>query len=106
MKSPDISRVVDIFLTLPPEDQEEIFQVGATFRRIDLEKQIARAQERLRQLETKYGITLEELERQGLPDDADYEMHEDYVEWHYWATLLKKAQQTLDLLADFSRVNE
>ncbi|GEM_PF-4314500 len=32
MKTPDTSRVAEIFLTLSPEDQEEIFQVGATFR--------------------------------------------------------------------------
>ncbi len=100
-----VSRVVDVFLALPEEEQEEIFQIGASFRRVDLQKRLARAQENVRRFESRYGMTLEELERKGLPEDAGHEMHEDYIEWHYWVNVREKTQQMLNLLAQFSKVS-
>jgi len=103
VKTPAVSNVTDIFLTLPREEQEEIFNIGATFRLIDLRKQLSRAQGNIKRFETKYGMTLEELESKGLPEDASYEMHEDYIEWHYWAKVREKTQNTLDVLMSFSK---
>lgn len=104
MKTSVVSSVVDVFLALPEEEQTEIFQIGAAFRSLDLQKRLAHAQENVRRFETRYGMTLEELEREGLPEDASPEMHEDYVEWHYWVRVREKTQQMLDLLTRFSRV--
>ncbi len=39
----------------------------------------------IRFFEEKYRMTLSELEEEGLPDNADYEMHEDYILWHHWS---------------------
>ena len=39
--------------------------------------------------EEKYHTTLVQLETVGLPDDADFEMHEDYVMWHHWHEVLE-----------------
>jgi hypothetical protein len=60
----------------------------------------------VRRFEAKYGTTLDMLESRGLPEDADYEMHEDYIEWHYWARVGEKTQDTLDMLSSFSKGHE
>ena len=61
-------------------------------------KRLVHAQENVRKFEAKYGTTPDILESKGLPEDADYEMHEDYIEWHYWARVRQKTQNTLDVL--------
>lgn len=91
-----------LFHSLPLEDRAEILSVGAAFRRLSLEKRLARAQGKVRAFEARYRITLDQLEAEGLPDDADYTMHEDYVEWHYWSRMLDQTQKTLDALAALS----
>lgn len=106
VKTPTVSNVADLFLTLPREEQEEIFNIGATFRLLDLRKRLSRAQENVKRFETKYNMALEELESKGLPEDAGYEMHEDYIEWHYWARVREKTQNTLEVLMSFSKEHE
>lgn len=98
IKTLTLSNVSDIFTTLPREDQKEIFSIGTAFRLLDLKKRLAQAQENVRGFEAKYGTTLDMLESEGLPENADYEMHEDYIEWHYWARVREKTQNTLDVL--------
>jgi hypothetical protein len=88
-----------IFRSLSPEDQAEILSVGAAFHRVSLEKRLARAHSRVQAFEVRYHTTLNQLETDGLPDDADYAVHEDYVEWHYWSRVLEKTRKTLDTLA-------
>lgn len=105
-KTPTLLDVSDVFATLPREDQEEIFSIGIAFRVLDLQKRLARAQENVRKFEAKYGTTLDVLESEGLPEDADYEMHEDYIEWHYWARVCEKTQNTLDVLTNVSKGHE
>jgi len=95
--------VSDVFATLPREDQKEIFNIGTAFRLLDLQKRLAHAQENVRGFEAKYGTILDILESEGLPEDADYEMHEDYIEWHYWARVREKTQDTLDVLTSVSK---
>jgi hypothetical protein len=101
-----LSDVGDAFLTLPQEDQEEIFNIGATFRLLELQKRLSRAQEKVEEFEAKYGMPLEELDSKGLPEDADYEVHEDYVEWHYWVRVREKTENTLDVLEKFATGHE
>ena len=102
-KTLTLSNVSDVFSILPQEDQEEIFNIGTAFRLLDLQKRLAHAQENVRGFEVKYGTTLDMLESEGLPEDADYEMHEDYIEWHYWARVREKTQGTLDVLTSVSK---
>ena len=106
IKTLTLSNVSDVFTTLPQEDQKEIFNIGTAFRLLDLQKRLAHAQENVRGFEAKYGTTLDMLESEGLPEDADYEMHEDYIEWHYWARVREKTQNTLDVLTSVSKVHE
>jgi hypothetical protein len=63
MKATTVSDVVDVFLALPQEEQEEIFQIGAAFRLVDLRKQLALAEENIGRFEARYGMTLDELEK-------------------------------------------
>jgi len=106
MSTKTLTPVSDVFAILPREDQEKIFNVGTAFRLLDLQKRLAQVQENLRRFEAKYGTTLDMLESQGLPEDADYEMHEDYIEWHYWARVREKTQNTLDVLTSVSKGHE
>ena len=105
-KTLTLSNVSDVFVTLPQEDQEKIFDIGTAFRLLDLQKRLAQAQENVRKFEAKYDTTLDMLESEGLPEDADYEMHEDYIEWHYWARVREKTQDTLDVLMSVSKEHE
>ena len=105
-KTPTLLDVSDVFATLPREDQEEIFSIGTAFRLLDLQKRLAHAQENVRKFEAKYGTTLDMLESKGLPENADCEMHEDYIEWHYWVRVCEKTRDTLDVLTSISKGHE
>lgn len=91
-----------IFHSLPQEERTVILSIGAAFRRLSLEKQLAWAKSKIREFEARYQTTLDQLETDGLPDDADYTMHEDYIEWHHWSRIMKRTQRTLDALAVLS----
>ena len=106
MSTKTLTPVSDVFAALPQEDQKEIFNIGTAFRLLDLQKRLAQAQENVRKFEAKYGTTLDMLESKGLPEDADYEMHEDCIEWHYWARVGEKTQNTLDVLTSISKGHE
>jgi hypothetical protein len=94
------SEVLDrVFHSLPPDDRAEILSIGAAFRRLSLEKRLARAQAKVQAFEARHHTTLDQLEASGLPDDADYAMHEDYVEWHYWSRVLEQTRKTLEALS-------
>jgi hypothetical protein len=95
-----------IFHSLPPQDRADILSVGAAFHRLSLEKRLARAQNKVQAFEAKYHTTLGRLEADGLPDDADYAMHEDYIEWHYWSRVLEQTQKTFDALTAISPLPE
>jgi hypothetical protein len=73
---------------------------------LSLEKRRAWAQSKVQAFQARYHTTLNQLETEGLPDDADCAMHEDYVEWHYWSRVLKQTQRTLDALVAISPAPE
>ena len=98
--------VDEVFHSLPPEGRMEILNVGIPFYRLNLEKRLERAQDKVLAFEARYRTTLRQLEADGLPDDADYAMHEDYVEWRYWSRELAGAQDTLHALSLFPVASE
>ena len=85
------------FLALPGTEREAIIRYGAVLRLSGLERQLALAEQKVHRLEAKYRTTLPRLETAGLPDDAGYEMHEDYVMWRHWEKTASTLRQ--DLLA-------
>jgi len=96
----DIERV---FSSLPREEREMIIRHGVAFRVSDLKKRLFLAQSKVRQFEERHGATLERLEAEGLPDDASYEMHEDYIMWRHWVAVAQKAAQDISSLQDIAR---
>ncbi len=100
--APELKVLDRIFHSLSPEDRVEIVSIGVAFRRLRLEKRLARAQTKVQAFKARYNTTFNQLESDGLPDDADYAMHEDYVEWHYWSRMLERTRKTLDMLAALS----
>lgn len=86
-----------VFHSLPSVDQFEVMTFGASFHRLNLEKKLERARIKIQAMESRYRITLDQLELQGLPDNADYAMHEDYVEWRYWQRTERETQKAIDL---------
>jgi hypothetical protein len=83
------------FLTLPPEEREAVISHGVALRLSDLKKRLFLAESKVRHFEEKYKVTLADLEAGGLADDADYEMHENYVMWRHWAGVEDKAKRDI-----------
>jgi hypothetical protein len=69
------------FLRLSSEEREAVISHGVALRLSHLKKRLFLAESKIRHFDEKYSIILDELETRGLPDDAGYEMHEDYVMW-------------------------
>jgi len=57
-----------------------------------LEGRLLQAREQIKNFKKKYKITLNTLKSQGLPEDAHYEMHEDFIEWEYWNDVLQETE--------------
>lgn len=36
------------------------------------------------------------MERDGLPDDAGYEMHEDFIFWEYWNDVAENPKREIE----------
>jgi hypothetical protein len=71
--------IEETFLSLPREEREAIISHGTALRLSNLRKRLFLAESKGRHFEEKYRATLAQLDADGLPDDADYEMHEDYI---------------------------
>lgn len=71
------------FELLPSEERIAVISHGAALRLSTLKKRLFLAESKIRHFQEKYEVSLAELEAKGLPDDADYEMHEDYIMWHH-----------------------
>lgn len=84
------TQVEKTFLALPREEREVIISHGAVLRLSNLRKRLFLAKSKVRLLEEQYGTNLTQLDAAGLPDAADYEMHEDYIMWHHWAEVIEK----------------
>ncbi len=90
------------FRSLPLSDRIEVLTLGASFHRLTVVSRLEHARAKMQDLENKYGITLEQLEAMGLPEDADYVMHEDYVEWRHWRRFKAEAEAAIQVLSVFA----
>jgi len=84
------TQVEKTFLALPREEREAIISQGAVLRLSNLRKRFFLAKSKVRFFEEQYGTNLTQLDAAGLPADAGYEMHEDYIMWHHWAEVVEK----------------
>ena len=86
---------------LVPEARRRLIELGAPLLLTEAEGQLALAERKVKAFEQKYGTTLAQLRRDGLPNDASMEMHEDFVEWSGWQRTHEEARQILASLQYF-----
>ena len=86
---------------LVPEAQKRLVEFGAPLLLTEAEGRLALAERKITAFEQKYGMTLAQLRRDGLPDDASMEMHEDFVEWSGWQRTHEESSQILTSLKPF-----
>ena len=81
------------FSSLSTEEKVSVISHGVALRLSEWKKRLFLAESKVRFFEEKYRMSLVELDTKGLPDDADHEMHEDYIMWHHWTDTVKKAKK-------------
>lgn len=67
-------------LNLPEEEKDLIVENGARYRILEFEHKLKKIESEIAKLEKSFGHSFEKLERIGLPDDADYKAHENYLD--------------------------
>ena len=95
------TKLEEAFYTLSSEERGVVISHGAAIRLSDLKKRLFLAESKVRHYEEKYRISLAQLEADGLPEQADYEMHEEYIMWHHWdgvASSIKKDMGALEII--------
>ena len=92
------TQIENTFLSLSRLEREAIITHGAAIRSSSLKQRLFLAQSKERSFEEKYHTTLEALSTSGLPDQADYEMHEDYLMWMHWAEVAAQCEKDLAAL--------
>ena len=97
------AQIEKIFESLPPEEREAIISHGATLVLSNLKKKLFLAESKARDFEGKYDVTLAHLDAEGIPDDADLEMHEDYVMWHHWDKVAQKIKRDIASLEEIAQ---
>lgn len=87
-KTVDVMNIAE----LPAQEMLSILRQGSLLRLPHLEGRLQQAQKQIIRFETTYGLTFAELAAQGLPNDADYQTHEDFIEWEYWQDVHNETQ--------------
>ena len=94
--SPQTTERLRAWLTeQPPQALGRLVAYGTPLLKAEAEARLALAERKIQAFERRYGTTLIQLRREGLPSDASMEMHEDYVEWSGWQRTREEASQTL-----------
>lgn len=91
------------FSTLSREERETIIRHGVALRVAALKQRLFLAESKIRSFAERYQTTLEQLDAAGLPDDASYEMHEDYIMWHHWAAVAQQVAQDMQTLQEIAQ---
>jgi len=98
MDTKNTLQVEPTFLSLPGEERETIISLGATLRLSYLKKRLFLAENKIRHFQEHYDTTLAQLEAEGLPNDADYHMHEDYIMWCHWSDVVDRIKTDIAAL--------
>lgn len=77
---------------LPAKELASIVKQGAILRLPYLEGRLLQAREHIKGFTEQYGTTLHDLRAQGLPENAGYAMHEDFIAWEYWSDVLQETE--------------
>ena len=68
---------------------------------LDEQKELNDINKRIKIFEKKYKVNFQDFQK-NLPDDADYQMHEDYGEWSY---LVDSAGAIEEDISNYRRLN-
>jgi hypothetical protein len=90
--------VNDSVIQLPTKVWQRIVQLGVERYIQELEAQLEEAQQQIAEFEHKFGMSFADIEQEGLPEDADWQAHEDWVEWSSWEGLKADLEQQLESL--------
>jgi chromosome condensin MukBEF ATPase and DNA-binding subunit MukB len=85
-------------IKLPIQDWDRILQLGADSRTHELQAELSRAQQAVARFEARFGMSLTDLEKIGLPTNADFETHAAYIEWQSWEIRRTDLQKRLTTL--------
>lgn len=100
MRPVENNTIENKFSSLSTEEKVSVISHGVALRLSEWKNRLFLAESKVRHFEEKYSKSLAELDEKGLPDDANHEMHEDYIMWHHWTDAVKKAKkQVKDLEA-------
>lgn len=101
-KQPD-QNIEELFFSLPKNEKKAIISRGSALYSSFLKKQLFLAQAKVRQLQEKYQIPMKRLDEEGLPDTADFQMHEDFLMWHHWSDKVIKLEKQIAGLEKITR---
>ena len=76
-------------------------QLGTDSRSHELQDELNQAEQAIVKFEARFGMSLADLEKAGLPTNASFETHDAYIEWQSWEirrTDLQKRLTTLQAL--------
>jgi hypothetical protein len=59
---------------------------------LSFEGRLLQARAYLKAFEEKYRTTVENLQSQDLPEDANYTMPEDFIKWEYWDEVQRETE--------------
>jgi hypothetical protein len=104
MSTDTLTDIERVFSSLPRAEREKIILHGVVLRMTDLQKRLFLAESKLRWFSERYHTTLEQLEADGLPDDASIELHEDYILWRHWTTVARQTAQDIAALQAIARL--
>ncbi|MDI6791692.1 MAG: hypothetical protein QME81_02325 [bacterium] len=96
--SDEIAQMVSM---VPSEELSPVFRQGALLRLPYLESRLREAEDRIKRFEMRYQTTIIRLKADGLPDDADHTMHEDFIEWEYWDDVLDRSKKAIEQFRRF-----
>lgn len=85
-------------IKLPIQDWDRILQLGADSRTHELQTELSRAEQSIAKFEARFGLSLADLEKTGLPTNASFETHEAYIEWQSWEIRRADLQKRLTTL--------
>ncbi|MBI2333690.1 MAG: hypothetical protein HYU84_16320 [Chloroflexi bacterium] len=85
-------------IKLPIQDWDRILQLGADSRTRELQDELNRAEQAIAAFEKRLGMSFVNLEKTGLPSNADFETHDAYIEWQSWELRRADLQKRLNTL--------
>jgi len=85
-------------IKLPIQDWDRILQLGADSRTHELKDELNHAEQAIAKFEARFGMSLTDLEKAGLPTNASFETHETYIEWQSWEIRRADLQKRLATL--------